>query len=127
MFRVGVREHILIAHSLQGEVFGPAQNLHGCTYVVDAEFCATELDKNNIVIDMGIASKILKETLEKLNYKNLDEVPQLAHKNTTTEFLAKYIFSLLKEKLADYSTNVDSMIIKLNESHIAWASYSGKI
>ena len=125
MYSVGVREHILIAHSLRGEVFGPAQNMHGCTYVVDVEFIAEELDENSIVIDMGIAGATVKEVLQKINYQNLDEIEEFKGKNTTTEFLARYVFEELKKRLHD--TKVTSLKVTLNESHTAWASFCGKI
>ena len=125
MFTVGVREHILIAHSLQGEVFGPAQNMHGCTYVVDVEFIVEELDENSIVIDMGIAGKIVKDVLQTINYKNLDEIEEFKGKNTTTEFLARYVFQQVKPQLQN--TQVTALKVTLNESHTAWASFSGKL
>lgn len=125
MFTVGVREHILIAHSLQGEVFGPAQNMHGCTYVVDVEFIAEELDENSIVIDMGIAGKIVKDVLQTINYQNLDEIEEFKGKNTTTEFLARYVFQQVKQQLQN--TQVTALKVTLNESHTAWASFSGKL
>ena len=95
MFIVEVRDHIMIAHSFRGAVFGPAQALHGATFVVDAGFIAEELDANGIVVDIGRALNTLKEVLEPLNYKNLDEVPKFKGVNTTTEFLTKYIFDRL--------------------------------
>ena len=95
MFTVEVRDHIMIAHSFRGAVFGPAQALHGATFVVDAAFIADTLDANGIVVDIGRAHDALKEVLKPLNYKNLDDVPEFKGKNTTTEFLTKYIFDRL--------------------------------
>ncbi|WP_372368375.1 6-pyruvoyl tetrahydropterin synthase family protein [Candidatus Uabimicrobium sp. HlEnr_7] len=125
MFSVGVREHILIAHSLKGDIFGPAQNMHGCTYVVDVEFIAEKLDENGIVIDMGIAGQIVKDVLQEINYQNLDEIEKFKGKNTTTEFLAQHIFKQVGDKLND--SLVTSLKVTLNESHTAWASFSGNV
>src|SRR6478672_5280493 len=100
MFCVGVRGHVMIAHSFQGELFGPAQRLHGATYVVDAEFRAPELGREGVVIDIGRASLALSAILEELNFKNLDEEPAFQNQNTTTEFLARTVFDRLAERLA---------------------------
>ena len=97
MYTVEVRDHIMIAHSFRGDVFGPAQALHGATFVVDAAFIAKEVDENNIVIDIGRAHEALKEILQPLNYKNLDEIPDFKGVNTTTEFLTRHIFNRLAE------------------------------
>lgn len=132
MYSVSVRDHLMIAHSFQGEVFGPAQNLHGATYVVDVEFRRGELDSNGIVVDIGRAGIALKTVLEALNFKNLDDEPRFAGKNTTTEFLARHFFDRLAEKVADGSLGpgadgLVSMKVTLNESHVAWAAYEGRL
>lgn len=132
MYSVSVREHLMIAHSFQGEVFGPAQNLHGATYVVDVEFRRAALDGNGIVVDIGRAGIALKTVLEALNFKNLDDEPRFAGKNTTTEFLARHFFDRLAEKVADGSLGpgadgLVSMKVTLNESHVAWAAYEGPL
>lgn len=121
MYSVTVRNHMLIAHSLKGEVFGPAQNMHGATYIVDATFYKEKLNDHNIVIDIGHAHGVLDEVIKELSYKNLDEHPALKHELTTTEFLAAYIHSRIKAHLR---LAFDGKIkITLGESHIAWASY----
>ena len=124
MYTVKIRNHVMIAHSLRGEVFGPAQNMHGATYIVDAVFYSNSLDSNNIVIDIGIAHRALKDVLAPLNYKNLDEVPDFVDQVTTTEYLAKYIHDKMKEKTSCiFSGRIQ---ITLGESHVAWASYTGE-
>lgn len=132
MYSVSVREHLMIAHSFQGAVFGPAQNLHGATYVVDAEFRRAALDSNGIVVDIGRAGMALKTVLEELNFKNLDDEPRFAGKNTTTEFLARHVFDRLAEKVAEGSLGpgadgLVSMKVTLKESHVAWAAYEGPL
>lgn len=132
MYSVSVREHLMIAHSFQGEVFGPAQNLHGATYVVDVEFRRAELDSNGIVVDIGRAGMALKTVLEELNFKNLDDEPRFAGKNTTTEFLARHVFDRLAEKVAEGSLGpgadgLVSMKVTLKESHVAWAAYESPL
>ncbi len=123
MYSIKIRDHIMIAHSLKGTVFGPAQKMHGATYVVDAIFSAENLSKDNIVMDIGLAHQLLKEVLLPLNYQNLDELPQFKDKVSTTEFLAKYIHDCLKEKSkGEFAGNIE---IVLGESHVAWASYKG--
>ncbi len=123
MYTVKIRDHIMIAHSLPHKAFGPAQNMHGATYVVDAVFYSEELNDQNIVIDIGIAHKLLKEVLSELDYGNLDEMPQFDGVLTTTEFLARHIHDRLKKRSGDlYSGDLE---IILGESHIAWASYRG--
>jgi 6-pyruvoyl-tetrahydropterin synthase len=120
MFSVTVRDHMMVAHSLRGEVFGPAQHLHGATYVVDATFSRTQLDSDGIVVDIGRATGELHDVLADLNYRNLDEVPELAGRNTTTEVLAR----LIAERLADrLGHGLAKIAVTLRESHIAWASY----
>ena len=128
MFSVTVRDHVMIAHSLRGEVFGPAQRLHGATYVVDATFSRVELDSDDIVVDIGGATEVLRGVLADLNYRNLDEVPELAGCNTTTEVLARLIADRLAGRvvaggLGDSASGLARIGVTLRESHIAWASY----
>jgi 6-pyruvoyl-tetrahydropterin synthase len=128
MFSVTVRDHVMIAHSLRGEVFGPAQRLHGATYVVDATFSRVELDSDDIVVDIGRATEVLCGVLADLNYRNLDEVPELAGANTTTEVLARLIADRLADHvegggLGDSASGLARIAVTLRESHIAWASY----
>ena len=123
MYSVTVRDHILIAHSLKSPVFGPAQNVHGATYVVDVEFFALNLNDNNIVIDMGEARENLKKVLAELNYQNLDVHPYFKNILSTTEIIAKYIHDQIKMAL---SGSFDGTIkVTLGESPSAWASYTG--
>ena len=121
MFSVTVRDHIMVAHSFRGEVFGPAQRLHGATFVVDATFRRAELDADGIVIDIGRAAAELAAVLGELNYRNLDDDPELAGTNTTTEVLAKVIADRLAGRLA--GSGPTAIAVTLHESHIAWASY----
>lgn len=132
MFTVEVRDHIMIAHSFRGSVFGPAQALHGATFVVDAAFIADTLDANGIVIDIGRAHEALKATLGPLNYKNLDAVQEFKNVNTTTEFLTKYVH----DKLADAARAGDlgrpgrelkAIRVTISESHVARASYEATL
>jgi 6-pyruvoyl-tetrahydropterin synthase len=132
MFTVCVRDHFMIAHSFRGEVFGPAQNLHGATYVVDVEFRRKRLDANGIVVDIGRATELLKDVLAKLNYRNLDDEPAFAGRNTTTEFLAFAIFERMAAAIAAGELGVvteppTGMRVVLHESHAAWAAYEGPI
>ena len=132
MFAVEVRDHIMIAHSFQGEVFGPAQRLHGATFVIDAAFFTKELDSAGLVVDIGRATVILRETLEPLNYRNLDELPAFKGQNTTTEFLAKHLFDRLAERVAKGelgrpAKDVTSLRVTISESHVARAWYEGPI
>ena len=128
VFRVTVRDHVMVAHSFRGEVFGPAQALHGATFVVDATFRRVELDADNIVVDIGLATVELGKALEDLNYRNLDEHPDLQGVNTTTEFLAKLIADRLADRihagaLGEGARGIDGIEVTLHESHVAWASY----
>ena len=128
MYRVTVRDHVMIAHSLHGEVFGPAQRLHGATYVVDATFSGERLDADGIVVDIGRASEELHSVLADLNYRNLDDEPTLAGRNTTTEELARVIADRVVGRvhagaLGDAARELAGVTITLHESHIAWASY----
>jgi 6-pyruvoyl-tetrahydropterin synthase len=128
MFSVTVRDHRMIAHSLRGEAFGPAQRLHGATYVVDATFRRAALDADGIVVDIGLAAAELREVLAELTYRNLDEEPALADLNTTTEELARVIADRLAGRVlagaaGGPAAELDALVITLHESHIAWASY----
>ena len=132
MFAVEVRDHIMIAHSFRGAVFGPAQALHGATFVVDAAFIADTLDANGIVVDIGRALDTLKEVLQPLNYKNLDDVPEFKGKNTTTEFLTKYIFDRLAHHaregdLGRPGRELNAIRVTIGESHVARASYEAPL
>lgn len=132
MYCVTVRDHIMIAHSFRGEVFGPAQRLHGATYVVDAEFRRPELDADGIIVDIGRAGEALKKVLAALNFRNLDEVPEFKGKNTTTEFIARVVFDRLvaaiaRGELGPGAGAVESMRVTLHESHVASASYDGRV
>jgi len=122
----------MIAHSFKGEVFGPAQNMHGATYVVDVTFQRSALDSDNLVIDIGLASDALKAILARYNYSNLDNVAEFAGQNTTTEFMARVIFERLAEAikagtLGETAHGIERIEVKLNESHIAWASFEGAL
>jgi 6-pyruvoyl-tetrahydropterin synthase len=125
MYKLAVREHIMIAHSFRGHIFGPAQALHGATYVVDAEFGKPSLDHDGLVIDIGMASQALKEILAPLNYQNLDALPQFSGINTTTEFLCKHIHDILANAVRH--SFAGTLKITLGESHVAWASYEGPV
>ena len=132
MFAVEVRDHIMIAHSFRGAVFGPAQALHGATFVVDACFMAETLDDNGIVIDIGRAHDALKSALAPLNYKNLDEVPALKGANTTTEFLTRHIFDQLAkaaraDALGRNGRELKAIRVTLSESHVARAWYEAPL
>ncbi|HEX4465245.1 MAG TPA: 6-carboxytetrahydropterin synthase [Solirubrobacterales bacterium] len=125
---MNVRDHMMIAHSLRGETFGPAQRLHGATYVVDATFRRAALDADGIVVDIGRAAEELREVLAQLTYRNLDEEPALAGFNTTTEALARLIADRLAERarsgaMGESARDLDALVVTLHESHIAWASY----
>jgi 6-pyruvoyl-tetrahydropterin synthase len=121
VFTVTVRDHMMIAHSLRGEAFGPAQRLHGATYVVDATFRRATLDADGVVVDIGRAAEALHAVLGELGYRNLDEEPELAGLNTTTEALARVVADRLADRLAD--AGLDGLVVTLRESHVAWASY----
>jgi 6-pyruvoyltetrahydropterin/6-carboxytetrahydropterin synthase len=132
MYSVRVRDHFMIAHSFKGEVFGPAQNVHGATYVVDVEFMRRELDDDGVVVDIGRASHILHVVLAELNYRNLDDEPAFKGRNTTTEFLAFVIFERIAAEvesgaLGDAAHGLASLRVTLNESHVASASYEGAL
>ena len=128
MFAITVRDHMMIAHSFRGEVFGPAQRLHGATYVVDATFRRPDLDADGIVVDIGLATQELHAVLADLNYRNLDEDPTFEGVNTSTEFLAKVVADRLAERvhagaLGEGARGLSGIEVVLRESHVAWASY----
>lgn len=125
MFSVRVRDHIMIAHSLPDTFFGPAANTHGATYVVDAEFSTAVLDRHNVVIDIGMAHQVLKQVLNELNYKNLDELPEFMGQLTTTEFLAQHIHTGISQAITGKFDG--KLKITLGESHVAWASYENTV
>ena len=131
MYSITVRNNILIAHSLPGDVFGPAQNMHGATYIVDAEFFSENVNQYNIIMDLGVVTKILAEVLKFYSYKNLDEVDEFKNIITSTEFLAKDIYDricarLKKDFNEDYQT-LHKLKITLTESNVAWASFEKEI
>src|SRR5437588_1919516 len=128
MFAVTVRDHMMIAHSFRGETFGPAQRLHGATYVVDATFRRAALDADGIVVDIGRAAEQLREVLAELSYRNLDDEAAFAGMNTSTEALARVVADRLADRvhsgaLGDSARELDALVVTLHESHIAWASY----
>ena len=132
MYNLNVRDHFMIAHSFHGEAFGPAQKLHGATYVVDATFRRPELDSDGLVVDIALAGDRLRVILDGMNYRNLDEEPAFAGKNTTTEFLAREIFErivrdLRAGELGEGAKGLTSICVTLNESHVAWGSYEGPV
>jgi 6-pyruvoyl-tetrahydropterin synthase len=132
LFAVEVRDHIMIAHSFRGAVFGPAQGLHGATFVVDAAFIAEALDSNGIVIDIGRAHEALKAVLGPLNYRNLDETPEFKGSNTTTEFLTKHIFDHLAKtaragELGRDGRELKAIRVTISESHVARAWYEANL
>ena len=132
MYSVCVRDHLMIAHSFRGEVFGPAQRLHGATFVVDVEFRRPDVDADGIVVDIGRATEALRAVLADMNYRNLDEVPAFKGRNTTTEFLARAIFDAMasairRGDLGPGAGAVESLRVRLHESHIAWASYEATV
>lgn len=128
MFSVTVRDHMMIAHSLRGAVFGPAQQLHGATFVVDAGFRRAELDADGLVVDIGRAGEALRAVLAEFNFHNLDELPKLAGRNTTTEALAQLVADRLAARIAAGelgagASGLAGLVVTLHESHVAWASY----
>jgi 6-pyruvoyltetrahydropterin/6-carboxytetrahydropterin synthase len=132
MYTVRVRDHMMIAHSFRGEVFGPAQKLHGATYVVDVEFRSETLDDNGIVIDIGLATDTVHRILGELNYRNLDDEASFKGRNTTTEVLARWVFDRVaaaigKGELGSGGRVLQSVRVTLNESHVASASYEGTL
>jgi 6-pyruvoyl-tetrahydropterin synthase len=132
MYTVSVRDYFMIAHSFRGEAFGPAQRLHGATYVVDLEFRRRELDADGVVVDIGRATEVLHAVLGELNYRNLDEIPEFNGRNTTTEFLARVVFDRIvaavgRGDLGAAAHGVESVRVTLNESHVASASYEATV
>ena len=132
VFSVTVRDHMMIAHSFRGEVFGPAQRLHGATYVVDVTFRRPALDPDNLVVDIGRAADVLREVLAGLGYRNLDDEPDLAGINTSTEALAQVVADRVAARVADgalgpHAGGLTGMTVTLHESHVAWASYEREL
>jgi 6-pyruvoyl-tetrahydropterin synthase len=132
MYSVAVRDHFMIAHSFRGEAFGPAQRLHGATYVVDVEFRRVELDGDGMVVDIGRATEVLRAVLAGLNYRNLDEDAEFKGCNTTTEFLARVVFDRVaaaigRGELGAAARGVESVRVTLHESHVASASFDGPL
>ena len=132
MFSVTVRDHMMIAHSLRGEVFGPAQRLHGATYVVDATFRRADLDADGLVVDIGRAAELLHAVVAELTHRNLDDEPRLAGINTSTEALARVVADRIAERVragafGETGQALDALIVTLHESHVAWASYERRL
>jgi 6-pyruvoyl-tetrahydropterin synthase len=128
VFSTTVRDHMMVAHSLRGETFGPAQRLHGATFVVDATFRRRELDDDGVVVDIGRAAQALRDVLAALSYRNLDDEPALAGRNTTTEVLARHVADALAERaaagdLGEGGRHLAGIAVRLHESHVAWAGY----
>ncbi|SCK45728.1 6-carboxytetrahydropterin synthase [Streptomyces sp. WMMB 322] len=128
MYSITVRDHMMIAHSFRGDVFGPAQRLHGATFVVDATFRRSELDSDGIVVDIGAATQELGSVLADLNYRNLDEEPDFAGVNTSTEMLARVVADRIAGRieagaLGEGARGLEGLVVTLHESHVAWASY----
>ena len=132
MYSLSVRDHFMVAHSFNGKVFWPAQRLHGATYVVDVRFQRAVLDQNGLVIDIGLAGKVLRRELDEFNYRNLDDEPSFSGMNTTTEMLAGVIFNRMSEHvgagaLGPGASGVSKISVTLHESHVAWARYEGAL
>ncbi len=132
MYELTVRDHFMIAHSFRGEIFGPAQKMHGATYVVDATFRRQELDDDDLIVDIGLAGQVLNGILAEYNYRNLDEIDAFSGRNTTTEFMARVIFDRLAEAVRDgrlgpAASGLSGLKVSLKESHLAWASYQGAL
>lgn len=133
MFSLAVSDHIMIAHSFRGEIFGPAQQVHGATYGVEVEFRREQLDEHGLVCDIGRAITVLREVLAAFNYRNLDEMPELAGRNTTTEFMAGEIFARMKSRIAlgdlgpGTAGELHSMRVVLRESPVAWAAFDAQL
>jgi 6-pyruvoyltetrahydropterin/6-carboxytetrahydropterin synthase len=125
MYSIKIRNHIMIAHSFHHELFGPAQNLHGATFIVDVTFYSKKLSQQNVVIDISLAHEILQKVLEPLHYRNLDELPRFKDVLTTSEFLCKHIHDRLKMQLSGFFSGKIQVV--LGESHIAWAAYEGEM
>jgi 6-pyruvoyl-tetrahydropterin synthase len=133
MFSLTVRDHIMVAHSFRGEVFGPAQRLHGATFVVDLELARKAVDEHGIVADIGLLGEVLRSVLAPLNYRNLDELTELRGQNTTTEVLAREICHRVRDRIRggalgeEARTALESLKVTLRESHLAWASYEAEM
>jgi 6-pyruvoyltetrahydropterin/6-carboxytetrahydropterin synthase len=132
VYSVIVRDHMMIAHSFRGDVFGPAQRLHGATFIVDVEFRASHLDANGIIVDIGRATETLHAIMGALNFRNLDEDPAFAGRNTTAEFLARVVFDRMADAirrgdLGDGGRRVESVRVTMHESHVASAAFDGKL
>lgn len=132
MFSLTVCDHVMIAHSFRGEVFGPAQKLHGATYAVEAEFRVASLDQDGLVVDIGLARTELRRALESFDYDNLDVLPQFAGQNTTTEFMASHVHRLLAQALKDgrlgaSGRRITGLKVILRESPVAWAAFEGPV
>ena len=132
MYSVTVRDHFMIAHSFKGESFGPAQRLHGATFVVDVEFRRPNLNRDGVVVDIGRAGEALKAILASLNFQNLDDVPEFKARNTTTEFLARVIFdrvvgAIHRGNLGEQALGIATVRVALHESHVAWAAFEGPV
>jgi len=132
MYSVSVRDHMMVAHSFTGDVFGPAQRLHGATMIVDVEFRRPDLDADGIVVDIGRATEVLHAIVGELNFKNLDDEPAFKGHNTTTEFLARVVFDRMaaaigRNDLGAAATTIESLRVTLHESHVAWAAYEGPL
>jgi 6-pyruvoyl-tetrahydropterin synthase len=132
MYIVNVRDHFMIAHSFRGAVFGPAQRLHGATYIVDVELRRGELDADGVVVDIALATEQLRAVLAGLNFRNLDDEADFAGRNTTTEFLARAVFDRMAARIAGgalgaQASGLESMRVTLHESHVAWAAYEGAL
>ncbi|HET7835180.1 MAG TPA: 6-carboxytetrahydropterin synthase [Variovorax sp.] len=132
MYSVNVRDHFMIAHSFRGEAFGPAQRLHGATYVVDLEFRRAELDADGMVVDIARATEVLRSVLGEFNLRNLDDDPAFEGRNTTTEFMARVIFDRVAARIAagdlgPHASGLSGLRVRLNESHVAWAAYEGAL
>jgi 6-pyruvoyl-tetrahydropterin synthase len=132
MYSVCVRDHMMIAHSFRGAVFGPAQRLHGATYVIDVEFRRAALDADGLVVDIGLASDALRAVIAAFNYRNLDELAEFTGRNTTTEYLAQVVHANVAARIAAgelgaAARGIDSLRVVLGESHVAWAAYEGPL
>jgi 6-pyruvoyl-tetrahydropterin synthase len=132
VYSVTVRDHVMIAHSFKGDVFGPARRLHGATYVVDVEFRRPDVDADGIVVDIGRAADAVKRILGDVNFRNLDDVPEFQGRNTTTEFMARYVFdrvvaAIHRGDLGPGASAIAGVKITLHESHVAWASFEGTV
>ena len=130
MYTVNVRDHFMIAHSFRGQAFGPAQRLHGATYVVDAAFSRRALDADGMVVDIARATEVLRSVLDEFNLRNLDDDAAFAGQNTTTEFMARVVFERIAARaaageLGPHASGLESLRVQLHESHVAWASYEG--